>query len=140
MRGQVRVPPAMKVTYIEGSSASNLVRYLRQSLRASGVNVVDAPTKDSATLDIIGERQARNVLAISRNAQIQEYSLAYIVNFSVAGPNGKKILPAEQLVVRRSYRYDAKTALGTSSEETILRQEMERDMAELILRRVEFAK
>lgn len=138
LRGAAQLPPAMQQTYIEGGG-SDMVRDLRLSLEASGAEVVDSPQAAGATLRILSEAFERRVLSVRSNAQVSEYELSYRVQFSVVGADGKQLLAPQTLNVVRDYRYDPNQVLGASSEESLLREEMQRDVSQLILRRLAHA-
>ncbi len=136
LRGAVEYPPAMKQTYIDGNANSAVVRDLRLNLEASGAHVVESPQAAGATLHMLSERFDRRVLSVSSQAQVSEYELIYYVQFSVTRADGVQLLAPQEVKVVRDYRYDPNQVLGSSSEETLLQQEMQRDVSQLILRRL----
>ena len=140
LRGAVAFPPAMQETYIDGSPASAVVRELRLNLEASGADVVDSPQAAGATLHILGETFDRRVLSVRSNAQVSEYELIYNVRFSVTRADGVQLLTPQEVNVVRDYRYDPNQVLGSSSEESLLQEEMQRDVSQLILRRLAHAR
>ena len=136
LRGAAQLPPSMQQTYIDGSFTSAIVRDLRLNLEASGTDVVDSPQAAGATLHILTENYERRVLSVRSNAQVSEYELIYTVRFSVVRADGVQLLEAQTVSVSRDYRYDPNQVLGASSEESLLQQEMQRDVSQLILRRL----
>ncbi len=140
LRGAVEYPPAMKQTYIDGNANSAVVRDLRLNLEASGAHVVESPQAAGATLHMLSERFDRRVLSVSSQAQVSEYELIYYVQFSVTRADGVQLLAPQEIKVVREYRYDPNQVLGSSSEETLLQQEMQRDVSQLILRRLAHAR
>lgn len=140
LRGAVEFPPAMKETYIDGNANSAVVRDLRLNLEASGAHVLDSPQAAGATLHILSERFDRRVLSVSSRAQVSEYELIYNVRFSVTRADGVQLLAPQEVNVVRDYRYDPNQVLGSSSEESLLQQEMQRDVSQLILRRLAYAR
>ena len=139
LRGAAQLPPAMERTYIDGSATSAIVRDLRLNLEASGAEVVASPQAAGATLHILGESYERRVLSVRSNAQVSEYELIYNVRFSVVRADGVQLLEPQTVNVSRDYRYDPNQVLGASSEESLLQQEMQRDVSQLILRRLSSA-
>lgn len=140
LRGTVDYPPAMKTTYIEGSLTSVMVRDLRLSLEASGARVVNSADAAGATLHILSETFDRRVLSVQSNAQVSEYELIYRVQYSVTRADGAQLLAPQDIQVSRDYRYDPNQVLGSTSEESLLREEMQRDAAQLILRHLAHAR
>ena len=140
LRGAVEYPPSMQETYIDGNPASAVVRELRLNLEASGASIVDSPQAAGATLHILGETFERRVLSVRSNAQVSEYELIYKVRFSVTRADGVQLLTPQEINVVRDYRYDPNQVLGSSSEESLLQEEMRRDVSQLILRRLAHAR
>lgn len=140
LRGAVSMPPSMQQTYIDGNPASAMVRDLRLNLEASGAEVVGSPQAAGATLNILNETFERRVLSVSSNTQVSEYELIYHVRFALTRADGTKLLEPQEVRVTRDYRYDPNQVLGSSSEESLLQQEMQRDVSQLILRRLAFAR
>lgn len=140
LRGAVEFPAAMQKTYIDGNIGSAVVRDLRLNLEASGAQIVDSPQAAGAVLHILSERFDRRVLSVRSNAQVSEYELIYDVRFSVIRTDGVPLLAPQSVNVVRDYRYDPNQVLGASSEESVLQQEMQRDVSQLILRRLAHAR
>lgn len=140
LRGAVEYPPSMQRTFIDGSLTSPVVRDLRLNLEASGVHVAETAQAAGATLRILAESFDRRVLSVQSNAQVSEYELIYRVRFSVTRADGVVLLAPQEVQVNREYRYDPNQVLGATSEESILQQEMQRDVTQLILRRLAHAR
>ena len=139
LHGMTPLSPALHEMYIEGATPT-LSRELRLDLQASGVNVVPHPSKQSATLKIIRQTQERRALVVGTNAQVQEYELVYVLDFSVLGPGDAVWLRPQHIVLRRSYLYNPADVLGISSEEETLTGEMQRDLAQMVVSKLQFAR
>jgi len=135
LRGAVPLSPSMEHIYVQGGSQL-LARDLRLSLEAAGAEIADEPQAARSVLQILEEYSDRRVLSVGSDAQVQEYELAYGVRFAVVRKDGTILLPPQELLVTRDYRFDPNQVLGSSSEESLLREEMQRDLSQLILRRL----
>lgn len=137
LRGAVPLSPSMERVYIEGGS-SVLARDLRLNLEASGAEVVDEPQAARSILRILGETIDRRVLTVGSDARVQEYELIHAVRFALVREDETTLLPPQQVTVTRDYRFDPDRVLGAASEEALLREEMQRDLSQLVLRRLAY--
>jgi len=138
LRGAVPLPAVMHKTYVDGDSATTLVRELKLDLHGAGVQVMRAPTQASAILRIIEARQASRVLSVDASGQVREYELSLAVRYALTGPHGAQLAAPRHVVVVRDYTFDPNNPLAKANEKELLRKEMERDAARSILRRLRY--
>lgn len=138
LRGTVPLPAVMHKTYVDGDSATTLVRELKLGLRGGGVQVVREPTQATAILRIIEARQASRVLSVDASGQVREYELSLAVRYALTGPHGAQLAAPQHVVVVRDYTFDPNNPLAKANEKELLRREMERDAARGILRRLRY--
>lgn len=136
MRGAVQLPKGVKSVYIQGSSNSALIRDVEISLEQAGVKLLQQAQGADAVLTISNVRQTRRVLSVGTTGRALEYQLTLEVDVSLVNSKGVKLIPRETMRLTRDYRFDENAVLGKSSEESLLWKEMERDMAQMILRRI----
>jgi len=136
MRGIVTLPAEMQTTWIQGKDSSQLVRALRRNLTASKINVVSEKTEGAATLSITRDAIARRILSIGSDGKAREYMLQYEVDYQLMGADAKPVHDLQKVRLQRSFLYDPNDVLAAGQEESTLRREMVRDMADLILRRL----
>ena len=136
LRGAVTLPPEMQTTWVQGSSNSELVRALRRNLSASKVNIVSEKTEGAATLSVKRDNISRRILSIGSDGKAREFMLLYQVDFQLTGADGKPWHELQKVRLQRSYLFDPNDVLAAGQEESTLRREMVRDMADLILRRL----
>lgn len=140
LRGSVQLPPQMDVVYIQGGGDGLMVQELRRALNASGARLVNEVGEANAILEILRADQERRVLSVGSSARVQEYELNYTVEFAVLRRDGSVLVPEQSVRIRRDYRYDENDVLGKSSEEDLIRKEMERDMAHTMMRKMRAGK
>ncbi len=140
LRGAVELPPQMARTYIQGDPYGALERGLRAQLQAAGARVVDEAAGATATLRVAAKHWQRRVLSVGADAKVSEYELSYRVTFSVQGREGDILIPPEEVSVVRDFRFDPNDVLGKTGEQGLLREEMERDMVQAIMRRIGHAR
>ena len=104
--------------------------------RSDGLPVSAAQAQASVTVD--GVEQQKDVLTITRAAMINEYRLALRVRAQVSR-NGEPVGEPMQIEGRRTLEYADSEILGKQEEEAMIWQEMRRDAAQQIVRRLPFA-
>ena len=138
LRGQMNLPPEMARTHVEGVGAhSDLGRDLRRLLEGGGVQVVDSAEQATAILDIINNRASRRVLSVQGGGKVQEYELVQQLVFSVRTTDGRVLLPPQQLELTREYLFDRNDPLASNSLQGEIRDEMRRDIVQLLMRRLQ---
>lgn len=138
LRGQVNLPPEMARTHIEGlDEYSDMGRDLRRLLEGSGVQVVDTAEQATAILDIVDNQASRRVLSVQGGGKVQEYELIQRLVFSVRTTDGRLLLEPQRLELTREYLFDRNDPLASSSQEGEIRTEMRRDIAQLVMLRLQ---
>ncbi len=138
LREEARLPPGMQRVFVEGAEpASPLGRDLRKALARSGSQVVEQAAADAATLRIGANHLLTDVLSVGGNARANEYTMRYHVEFDVVDAAGASLLPKQVIELTRDFTFDASQALGVAAEQDLLRGELQRDMVQAILRRLE---
>ena len=138
MRKEVELPASMKKVHIViGDPASPLAKDLAKALPRSGTEVVAETGPDVAIMNISANAFSTDVLSVSGGARANEYSLRYHVEFEVLNAAGTSLLPKQTIELSREFTFDSTQTLGLAAETDLLTQELERDMVQTILRRLE---
>jgi LPS-assembly lipoprotein len=138
LRGEAQLPAGMQRVAIEGADPlSPLGRDLRKALARSGADVLEAAEAGAAVLRIGNNRITTDVLSVGGNARANEYMMRYNVEFDVISTAGVSLLPKQVIELSRDFTFDANQALGIAAEQDLLTQELQRDMVQAILRRLE---
>jgi LPS-assembly lipoprotein len=114
----------------------DLINALERTLSSSGTQLVDSSDLAPWTLSILSERLSRRVAATNRSISVAKYELILEVRFSLTARDGTLLTPPTSLSIQRTYEYDSSNLVGSDAEEELLRQEMRREIAESILRRM----
>ena len=142
LQGTTRLSGVMAVTYVETEDRyTDFNRALRDSLRASGVQLAGTPAEATAIVRIIRDDSGQRVLSVSARNTPEEYEVYYRIEYSVAGLDQERSASAEliapqRLELTRDYSYDVTAVLAKQREEAILREAMARDLAGLVVRRL----
>ena len=139
LREQLTLPPALAQLRVETSDPySPLQRNLEQALRRGGATLSET-ADESAVLRVSGSRIDRLPLSVGDTGRVQEYLMRYTVEFELVDAAKAVVLPRQSVVLERDYTFDTFQALGTPGEEELVKAELERDMVQAILRRVDAA-
>lgn len=130
---------------------SRLADALERRLQAAGIPLKDAeagsplnpdPRKPvdytgTAVLDIKTERWGDLPIALDSQGRSQENSLRYAVVFEVRDADGKVTLPEQTIELSRDYVASPTNSIGTEGEREVLVREMQREMVNSILLRID---
>ena len=137
LRGELTLPPELVTMRVQvADTYSPLQRNLEQALVRSGVR---APTgkEPSAVLRISKNSMKRWPLTVGSAGRVQEFSMRYNVTMRLTDVNGTVVVPTQDIQLERSYQFETTRAQGTPGEEEVVRTELERDMVQAILRRID---
>lgn len=136
LRGSVSLPPELAITQVRGGSGP-VVEDLRHALEASGAELTEDAEAATAVIEILRNSTERRVLSVNSAGKVQEYELHGVLQFRVQGADGRELLPAQQVQVTRDFLFDPDDVLGKSSEEQLARREMQRDLVNLMMLRLQ---
>jgi LPS-assembly lipoprotein len=91
-------------------------------------------------LDIMGEQRIRTVVGVNARGQVRELQLRLVVRFQLRTPTGKELIPMTELTQQRTLTFDEAFALAKEGEEALLYKNMQTDMVQQIMRRLEAVK
>ena len=136
LRGSVSLPPDLGAIHVVGPR--DLSAAVIQLLDGAGVQVEPADGSAGTVVRLGNERFDRRVLSVNpETGKESEFELAYQVTFEVTGAEGEVLVPRETVSLLRDYVFDIDGVLGKSREQSVLRDEMRRDAATRIVRRIE---
>jgi LPS-assembly lipoprotein len=138
MRGDFVLSEKLKSVQIEGSNSySPLLRSLNKALIRSGARVDQSNAKKVTIIRITVDQMTDQALSVNRVARVQEYQMLYRVEFDVVDAAGVIVLNKKSIELRREYTFDENRALGVQAQKDLLKQELERDMVQHVLRHLE---
>ncbi len=141
LRGTATLPDALKTMYVQGVNLQQgLGLELKRSLTRNDVTVVNAYQEGSAVLTILEHKLERRVLSVGSDAKVSEYALHGWVSFKVSDGNGKVISDAQKVEAQRDYRFDQDQVLAKDEEERVLREQLNQQLVQSILRRLSVLK
>jgi LPS-assembly lipoprotein len=136
-RGAVELPPVMDNTFIGGVPFDPMVIALRDAFENAGVVVVERKAEATAVLRLLQNSFDRRTLSVDANGKVVEYALQFRVRFDVVDPQDQEVVRPQTVELTRGYLNPDTEVLGKSLEEESLQDEMRRDLARSILRRIQ---
>ena len=135
LRGAATLPDSLKVMYVQGVNLKKgLGLELKRGLTRNDVSVVEAYQDDSAVLTVLENKVERRVLSVGSDAKVSEYELYGTVKFSISDRNGQVLGENQQVEAQRDYQFDQDQVLGKEEEERLLREQLNQQLAQSILR------
>ncbi len=125
LRGSMPLAAPLYKLYLETSDPYGpLTRYLKQFLKVSGVTLVDQRENSTAVLVILREATSQQLLGISGTQQTRQYNLILNVTFQVTNPQGKILVPIQNITETRSFTIKSDQILAGSNEANNLYNQM----------------
>jgi LPS-assembly lipoprotein len=109
---------------------------LFRGLERAGAQRAASPGEADAVVRVTTDRTGRRVLSVSARNTPQEFEIFYVVEYSIDA-GGKQVVPPQRLELTRNISFDESQLLAKDREQEILRDAMARDLAGLVLRRLE---
>ena len=141
LRGVVPLPDSLRLMYVQGINVQQgLGLTLKRGLQQNGVKVVNDYEKDSAVLTVLENKFERRILSVGNNAKVSEYELYSVLKFKVTDGQGKLLIEPQQLEAIRDYQFDQTQVLSSDGEEAILREQLNQQLVQSLLRRLSAVK
>ncbi|CAN7221536.1 LPS assembly lipoprotein LptE [Pseudoxanthomonas sp. LjRoot143] len=148
LRNKIALPADLGPVRVTSSSTSYsaLVTSLSRGLQAAGGTLAApigeegaaaAPDTQVATLRVVSERWGDLPIAVDQFGRSQEYTLRYAVVFVFKRADGTDLVPQQVVELSRDYVSQPDNATGTTTEREVLADELRREMAASILRRID---
>jgi len=137
LQGRLPLPPTLtKVTIDAPERQSDFVAALRAGLQNAGAQVVAAPGPGIARIHVERDEILERVPTVSARNIPTDYELTHLLRLSVDGPDGRELLPSEELTLTRIYSFDERKLLAKEREKEQVLEALARDMSSLVLRRL----
>jgi len=121
---------------LEGFAArSPLADELKRTLSQSA-EVVPNPAQAQVVLHALGDSRERSVVASTSAGQVRELQLRVRLEFRLATPSGRELIPATELLLTRDMSYSETLALAKEYEEAQLLRAMQSDIVTQLMHRL----
>ncbi|MFT4178940.1 MAG: LPS assembly lipoprotein LptE [Thermomonas sp.] len=141
LRNALNLPADLgPVRVVTADRYSPLAELLADGLQRAGAQAAPEQAKSGvATLQVISEQWADTPISHDQFGRAQEYALRYAVIFTLRRADDSVAVPQQAIELSRDYLAPAVDSIGKASEREMLVNELRRDMAAAILRRVDAA-
>jgi LPS-assembly lipoprotein len=137
LRGAADLPAALQTLQLEALSPnSDVVREVRRTLRSNQVTVTDTAAPGIYRLGIGNEQSSERALSVNANARAGEYEITMLVPFQLRLESTMLFGP-ETVSVAKVYLADPENAVAKNEEAELIRTEMRKELALLIVRRLQ---
>lgn len=138
LRNKIALPDDLGPVLVTSTTQySPLAQAVALGLENSGAIAAEEGAKDVATLQILSERWGDLPIAVDDRGRAQEFSLRYAAVFVFRRADGTDLVPQQVVELARDYVSPPENATGTTTEREVLANELRREMAASILRRVD---
>jgi LPS-assembly lipoprotein len=137
LRGTADLP--FSSVYVPGATSGIALSLARNIRAGTHVKLVDEPKQAEAILEFTSETRAKEILSLTGTGRVREFRLRYRVGFRVHDGKGNDYVPQSTLELTRDVSFNDAQVLAKESEEQQLYRDMEGDMVQQIMRRLESA-
>lgn len=137
LRGEADLPDSIKTLFIQGVDLyQGRGRALKEGLENNSVTVMSEYNAGHAVMTITENIQERRVLSVGGDAKVSEYELYGAMRFSISDGQGKALISQQLVESRRDYQFDQTQVLSADEEERLLREQMDQQLVQAVLRRL----
>ena len=137
LRGTASLPQSIDTLFIQGIDLlDSRGSALKEGLENNGVKVASKYKAGQAVMTIVDNIQERRVLSVGSDAKVSEYELYGALRFTVSDGDGKSLLAAQVVEARRDYQFDQEQVLSADEEEILLREQIDQQLVQAVLRRL----
>ncbi len=139
LRGDVDY--AFTSLYVNAPADNPLTVELKRAIvGAAGTRLAESPAAAQVVLDVTGLADDKQVLSLSGGGRVREFLLVKRAIVALHDAAGRDWLPASEVQVRRSYTFNEAQVLAREAQEVRLLKEMQTDVVQQIVRRLQAAK
>lgn len=136
LRGSVENTQQLSQLYISAiDSKGALISELRQILKSSHTIPIEDSNLAKYSLNILEETKDKRTTGVGGEALSSAYEITLKADYEIIVKEGNLISKATAISIR-SYNYNTAAINSATQEETLLEQEMRRDLAQQMLRRL----
>ncbi|MBP9712204.1 MAG: hypothetical protein KBD60_00760 [Sterolibacterium sp.] len=123
--------------YIALPETGEMYAQLKRAIMAgSAVQVISEQKAAQVTLQVLEDRQAKNILSLSAAGRAREYQLTRTLLIRLADGQGREWMAPSRIAVHRDITYNDDLVLSKESEEALLWRDMQNDLVQQVLRRL----
>ncbi|MEB0012712.1 LPS assembly lipoprotein LptE [Glaciimonas sp. Cout2] len=135
LRGTANLP--FKTIYLGSATGTPLGVELKRNIQASGTTEVVPNEKGAeAVMEVISQTQEKVILTLNSQGRAREYMLYSRFSFRLKDAQQKELMPQTLITLKRDISYNESQELSKVAEEALLYRDMQTDLVQQILRRM----
>ena len=135
LRGAYPLP--FDTLYVALPETNELHSQLKRSIATgSNARVIGLQKDAQATLLILSDRNAKNILSLAAMGQAREFQLVRTFTFRVVDGKGRDWLSPTQIEIHRDISFSDNLVLSKDLEEALLWRDIQADLVQQIMRRL----
>ncbi|MBS0515068.1 MAG: hypothetical protein JSS16_06325 [Proteobacteria bacterium] len=137
LRGEVKLAPSLQRVVVTSSDTGPLRHSVEDAMRRAGATIAPAPGEGVGEIRMTQVGVQTLVGSVGANARVNEFNMVYHVDLEIVDGTGKTVLEKQPIEQTRSYTFDQTQAAGAGAQQDVIRREMERDMAQAVMRKID---
>jgi LPS-assembly lipoprotein len=138
LRGSATLP--YESLYVDYPDSNPLAADLKRTLRTGTNTRIVAQREDAdAVLTSVGETRGKTILSLNSSGRVREFRLRYTVSFRIIDKQGRDLIAPQTLAIERDFAFNDNLVLSKENEETLIYRDMQVDLVNQVLRRLEGA-
>ena len=137
MRGTANLP--FETLLVPGATGGIALDLKRNIQSGTATKVVDDPKAAQAVLQFLEETRTKEILSLTAAGRVREFRLLYRVGFRVHDGKGGEYLQPSTILLTRDITFNDAEILAKEAEEQLLYRDMQFDMVQQVMRRLEAA-
>jgi LPS-assembly lipoprotein len=138
IRGSIEMPEVLKNLYVFGASEP-LKGELLSILKASKGKIVGSPNDAGVVVKVLREDMRNRVLTIGSTGKSSESELEYYLRFQLFDSKENALMDEQLIEISREFFNDQTAVLAKGNEEQLIRNEIYKQVARMILARAQIA-
>jgi len=138
LRGSIQLPTELKSVYVFGMSGA-LNQEMKGLLRASDAKLASSPNQAGVVVKVLQENMKRRVVSVGETGKSSEMALDYYLQFQFYDNQENPLMNEQTIELSREFFNDQTAYLAKENEEQMIKTEMYRQAARMILSRAEVA-
>ncbi len=137
VRGNYQLPDTLGAVFIDVPGYDYDLRHrLQRALASRGMRLVEDATAADAVLHVTSPTFATRVLSVGTDARVREHELRYSMTFDLRQRDGTFLVKPQSIELLRDLSYDETNVLGSQSEQSSGRVELQEQAVQEIVRRL----
>lgn len=138
LRGSIALPEQLKSMYLFGSS-SPLKLEIEQILLGAKGKFAPSPNEAGIVIKVMKEDMHNRVLSIGSSGKSSELEINYYLRFQIYDQKETPMMDEQTIELSREYYNDQTAVLAKEGEEKLIRREMYRQAARMLIARAQLA-